>query len=91
MFGTFYSESQVMYPSQPLLDTMDGMAKHITDGQRNEIFKKNLVRLMRGYNSCCLILAIATIGRQLFAKVRPVPFCINGTGCGKLAESKDVH
>jgi transposase, IS30 family len=43
-----------MYPSKPLLDTMVGMAKQITDGQRNEIYalkraghkQKDIARLL---------------------------------------------
>lgn len=37
MGGTFYSESQVVQNDRLPSDTIDGMAKHITNDQRNEI------------------------------------------------------
>ena len=35
---TFYFESQLVSPLPSLSDTMNGMAKHITNDQRNEIY-----------------------------------------------------
>jgi transposase, IS30 family len=52
---TFYSESQSVHLSQLLPYTMDSMAKHITNDQRNEIYalkraghkQKDIARLLR--------------------------------------------